>query len=99
MINRAGLAALAVVLAWLYMWMMLVVTAQAETLHIPSWWWPLFSTPSGAILTWLVIVHTIAVFCASLPFAVAIHFIYGHSGVWIALAMTVAMYSLTILPT
>jgi len=99
MIKRIVLVALAVGLAWLYMWVVPVATIYAGALPVPSWWAPLFSSRGIGILTWLVTVHTCAVLLASLPFALAIDFLYGRMGVWVALALTVAVYSLTTLPS
>ena len=91
--------AVAVSLAFLYMWVVPIATIYAGAVPIPSWWGPLFPTRASGILTWLVTVHTFAVLVASLPFALAIEFLYGRSGVWVALALTVAVYSLTTLPS
>ncbi len=92
-------AALAVGLAWLYMWVVPIATVYAGALSAPSWWSLLFPSRGSGILTWLVTVHTCAVLLASLPFALAIEFVYGRTGVWIALALTVAVYSVTTLPS
>ncbi len=93
------LAAMGVGLAWLYMWVVPVATIYAGALSVPAWWGPLFTSRSSGILTWLVTVHTLAVLFASLPFALAIDFIYGRAGVWVALGITIGVYSLTTLPS
>jgi hypothetical protein len=99
MLNRIVLVALGVGLAWLYMWVVSVATGYAGALPTPAWWDPLFTSRGSGVLTWLVTVHTFAVLLASLPFALAIYYLYGRPGVWVALALTVAVYSLIILPS
>jgi hypothetical protein len=99
MMKRIVLAAVAVGLGWLYLWAVAVATSYAAALQIPPWWTPLFAASSNAILAWMVLVHTFAVLFVSLPFALAIYFLYERTGIWVAVAITVAMYSLTTLPT
>ena len=99
MINRIVLIALAFGLAWLYIWVVPVATIYAAALSIPSWWGGLFASRSRGILAWLVTVHTFAVLVTSLPFALAIDFLYGRTGVRVALAISVVVYCLTTLPT
>ena len=98
MINRIVLVALGVGLAWLYIWLVAEATAHAAALSIPSWWGPLFPSRNSGILTWMVTVHTFAVLLASLPVALAIYSLYGRRGVWVALAISVVIFSLTTLP-
>jgi hypothetical protein len=99
MLNRIMLVVFAVDLAWLYIWVVPVATIYATALSIPSWWGPLFPSRSIGILTWLVTVHTFAVLFSSLPFALAIDFLYGRKGVRVALTISVVVYSLTTLPS
>jgi hypothetical protein len=99
MMKRIVYFAVAMGLAWLYMWVVPVATIYAAAVPIPSWWGPFFPTRGSGTLTWLVSVHTFAVLMASLPFALAIDFLYGRMGVWVALALTVAVYSVTTLPS
>ena len=99
MTRRILLAALGFGLAGLYMWVVPVATIYAEALPVPTLWGPLFLSHSSSILAWLVTIHTVTVLFASLPFALAIDFFYGRAGVWVALAITVVVYSLTTLPS
>jgi len=99
MIKRIALVALAIGLALLYMGVLPVTTIYASALRVPPWWSQLFFARTSGILAWLVTVHTFAVFFASLPFALAINLIYGRMGVWVALALTVAVYAVTTLPS
>src|SRR5476651_845333 len=95
MTKRLVLVGLAVVLALMYAVALPTVIGHAAAIPIPCWWNPLFSSQVSAILSWLVTVHTFAVLVASLPFALAIERIYGRTGVWIALTLTIAVYVLT----
>jgi hypothetical protein len=99
MTKRIVYVGVAVGLAWLYMWVVPIATIYAGAVPIPSWWGPLFPSRGSGILTWLVIIHTFAVCLASLPFALVIDFVYARTGVWVALALTFAVYSLTTLPS
>ena len=88
MIKRFLVVVLAIVLAWIYMLAVPTVIGHSAALPIPSWCNSLVPSLSGGILTWMVVVHTLAVFVASLPFA----FVIARPGVWVALALTVAIY-------
>ena len=58
----------------------------------PSWWGRMFSTRGGAVLTWLVLRHTVAVVVVSLPFAFLLRWLYGRYSPTVALAMTLAIF-------
>ena len=91
MTRRLVLVVLTVVLAWIYMFVVINFIGHAEAFSIPSWWNSLFSSRDNAALPWMVTVNTLAVFAASLPFAFLIARLYGRSGVWVALILTVSI--------
>jgi hypothetical protein len=98
MTKRIVLVVLALGLAWLYMWVVTTTIAYAASQPSPPGWGALFNSRGSEVLAWLVFVHTLAVLLASLPFAFAIERLYGRVGVWVALALTVAVYSATLAP-
>jgi hypothetical protein len=90
--KRLALVVLAIAIAWIYMLAVPTVIGHTAALPHPTWWNPLFPSRSTAALTWMVITHTFAVLAASLPFAFLIALIYGRTGIWVALALTVVIY-------
>lgn len=58
-----------VLLAFLYSYLLLFLVGYAVAIPRPSWWEGIFASRHFAMLLWLTVVHTIAVFAAAAPIA------------------------------
>jgi hypothetical protein len=72
--------------------------AHALALPPPSGWRALFPTHLSGSLTWLIVVHTLAVLIVSVPFALLITRFGGPHAPVIALAITGALFAVFSLP-
>jgi hypothetical protein len=73
-------------------------TGHALTLPIPSAWRASFPTRLSGTLTWMILVHTLAVLIVSIPFALFIARFGGRPAPAIALAFTVVFFAIFSLP-
>jgi hypothetical protein len=62
---RLGFAA--PVLAALYFYLLVFLISGTSAKQWPSWWFGIFPTRHITAVTWMVLLHTIAVFSAALP--------------------------------
>jgi len=69
---RLGLAA--PLLAALYYYLLVFIIGWTSTRFWPTWWFGVFPTRHMAAVTWMVGLHTLAVFSAALPVAVIVVF-------------------------
>jgi hypothetical protein len=70
----------------------------ALALPLPSGWRASFPTHLSGSLTWLILVHTLAVLIISVPFALLIARFGGPHASAIALAITVVLFAVFSLP-
>jgi hypothetical protein len=68
---RLRLVFAAPVLGALYFYLLIFLIGWTSTRFWPSWWFGIFPNRHIAALTWIVDLHTIGVFSAALPIAVA----------------------------
>jgi hypothetical protein len=85
-------------LLYIYLYALVWGTGHASALPIPSSWLRLFPTRLSGTLTWMILVHTLAVATISVPFAWVIARFGGRRAPLVALAMTVTLIILFSLP-
>jgi hypothetical protein len=97
---RTALVVLAtsIALLWGYNHILLWSVGYAVALPQPSQWGGFFPTHLSAVLTWMQVIHTVAILAVSIPFAFLISYSYGRRGVWVALGITAALFALFTLP-
>lgn len=96
MARRIALIGLAIGIAWVYLYVFIVAVGYAATLLIPKYWLALFPTHRAAVLTWLIMWHTLAALLVSVPFGLLIQRMYGRRGVIVALAVTLTLFGLEV---
>jgi hypothetical protein len=94
---RLGLAA--PVLAALYYYLLIFLIGWTSTRFWPSWWFGLFPSRHIAAVTWLVGLHTIGVFSAALPIAVAAVVIVRERAAMLGLIVGVIATTFAVLPS
>jgi hypothetical protein len=94
MFRRLTLVVLTVALGWLYWSLLVAAIGFAAALPVSGLWLSLFPTRQAALLTWMVTVHTLAILLVSIPFGFLIQWMWGRRGVVVALAITLAVFSL-----
>lgn len=94
MTRRIALTGLAIGIAWVYLYAFIMAIGYAAALPISSRWVALFPTHRAAVLTWMVMWHTLAVLIVSAPFALFIQRVYGRRGVVVALLVTLSVFGL-----
>ncbi len=90
--------ATSIALLWVYNYILVWTIGYAMALPQPSQWGALFPTRLSAVLTWMQLIHTVAILAVSIPFAFLISHFYGRRGVWVALGITSASFALISLP-
>lgn len=96
MARRIALIGLAIGIAWVYLYVFIVAVGYAATLLIPKYWLAHFPTHRAAVLTWLIMWHTLAALLVSVPFGLLIQRVYGRRGVIVALAVTLTLFGLEV---
>ncbi len=81
-------------LAYVYEYALVWAIGHAQALPIPSGWRGFFPTRLSGTLTWIIVIHTLAVVIISIPFALILARFGGPRAPLVALAMTVALFSL-----
>src|SRR5579862_5963262 len=95
----AALVAIALVVLFLYSYSLVVGTAYALALLHPAWWDSMFSTRAHAALSWMVLIHSVAVLAVSLPFGYLIQRLFGRHGPSVAALMTLTIFLAFALPS
>src|SRR5579863_5048366 len=91
-VRRVLLALVALVVLYLYSFCLVAAFGYALSRPPPAFWGPLFSSPGGAALTWMVSCHTAALLAVSLPVAYLLHRIYGTRAPAVAFILTLALF-------
>ena len=95
---RVVLTILTAGLAVLYAYVLIYVIGIAASLARPAWWDAVVPTHLLSVRTWALSCHTAAILLVSLPFALVLARLFPRRGVWVALAITVAIYGWLDLP-
>lgn len=94
MVKRIALIVLALGVAWLYSYVLIAATGYVTAIPIETGWLALFPTRQSAVLTWMVLWHTLAIFVVSAPFGLLIYRAFGRRGIVVALLVTLALFSI-----
>jgi hypothetical protein len=92
------LIACAGLLFFAYQYALVWGTGHALALSIPAAWSASFPSRLSGTLTWMILVHTLAVLVVSVPFALLIARFGGPHAPVIALAITAALFAVFSLP-
>ena len=96
---RLRLALVAPVLAALYFYLLIFVISWTSARYWPSWWIAMFPTRHIAAVTWMIGLHTIAVFAAAIPISVAAVFIVREQAAMLGAIVGVIATTLAVLPS
>lgn len=94
---RLGLAA--PVLAALYFYLLIFLIGWTSARPWPSWWFGIFPSRHVAALTWMVGLHTIGVFSAAVPIAIATAVIVREHAALLGVIVGVITATLAVLPS
>ena len=97
--HRVVLLVIALLVLYIYSYCLVAGTGYALALLHPEWWDSMFSTRAHAALSWMVLIHSVAVLAGSAPFAYLNQRLYGRDGPVIVLAMTVTLLLAFALPS
>ena len=85
-------------LLYAYQYALVWTTGHALALTIPPVWSASFESRLSGTLSWMIVVHTLAVLVVSMPFALLIARFGGPHAPAIALAFTVGLFAVFSLP-
>ena len=85
-------------LLYAYQYALVLGVGHALALSIPAAWSASFPSRVSGTLTWIILVHTLAVLVVSVPFAVLIARFGGTHAPAIALAITAGLFAIFSLP-
>ena len=88
------LGIVAIALAYLYLMALVYGIGVNAAQGVPAWWSEFFSTRHNSARSWVLISHAVAVLLISMPFAWMLARAYGRIGVWVSLAIAIAIWGL-----
>jgi hypothetical protein len=96
---RLRIVLAAPLLATLYFYLLVFIIGWTSATSWPSWWLAVFPSRHIGAVTWMIGLHTIAVFSAAIPVAVAAVFIVREQAALLGAVVSVIATIIAVLPS